>query len=111
MLPGNACLVFSIEGNEQQSGEDELLNRVHFFANETWFCIQLLLLAHVRVIQMYCVLKGKSIHPQTMNTDTVEWFFGDAWQTVGGSTNKLTTAGFDRADKKASTFNAAKFAH
>jgi hypothetical protein len=28
---------------------------------------------------------------------------------VGGSTNKLTAAGFDRADKKASTFNAAKF--
>ncbi len=27
----------------------------------------------------------------------------------GGSTNKLTAAGFDRADKKASTFNAAKF--
>jgi hypothetical protein len=28
---------------------------------------------------------------------------------VGGSTNKLTAAGFDHADKKASTFNAAKF--
>jgi hypothetical protein len=29
---------------------------------------------------------------------------------VGGSTNKLMTAEFDRADKKASTFNAIKFA-
>jgi hypothetical protein len=28
---------------------------------------------------------------------------------VGGSTNKLTAAGFDRADKKASTFKAAEF--
>ncbi len=28
---------------------------------------------------------------------------------VGGSTKKLTLAGFDRADKKASAFNAAKF--
>jgi hypothetical protein len=28
---------------------------------------------------------------------------------VGCSTNKLTVAGFNRADKKASTFNAAKF--
>jgi hypothetical protein len=36
-------------------------------------------------------------------------FFGDARQMVGGSTNKLTAAGFDQADKKASTFNAAKF--
>jgi len=35
--------------------------------------------------------------------------FGDARQMVGGSTNKVTTAGFDRADKKASTLNAAKF--
>jgi hypothetical protein len=38
----------------------------------------------------------------------VEWFFGDA-PLVGGSTNKLTAAGFGRVDKKASTFNAAKF--
>ena len=37
------------------------------------------------------------------------WFFGDARQMVGGSTNKLTAAGFDLVDKKASTFNAAKF--
>jgi hypothetical protein len=28
---------------------------------------------------------------------------------VDGSTNKLMAAGFNRADKKASTFNAAKF--
>jgi hypothetical protein len=28
---------------------------------------------------------------------------------VGGSSNKLTAAGFDQADKKASTFNYAKF--
>jgi hypothetical protein len=35
--------------------------------------------------------------------------FGDARQMVGGSTNKLTAAGFDQADKMASTFNATKF--
>jgi hypothetical protein len=44
-----------------------------------------------------------------MNTDTVEWFFGDAQQMVGSSTNKLTAAGLDCANKKASTFNAARF--
>ena len=80
-----------------------------FFANETWFCIKSLLLGHVTVIQLCCVMKGESISPQTMNTDTVEWFFGDARQMVGGSSNKLTAAGFDRADKKASTFNYDKF--
>ena len=67
------------------------------------------MLGHVTIISIYCVIKGKSISLWTMNTDTVEWFFGDARQMVGGSTNKLTAAGFNRADKKASTFNAAKF--
>ena len=67
------------------------------------------MLGHVTVIQLYCVMKGESISPQTMNTDTVEWFFGDARQMVGGSSNKLTAAGYDRADKKASTFNHANF--
>ena len=74
---------------------------------ETWFCIKSLLLAHITVIQIYCVMKGESISPRTMNTDTVEWFFGDAWQMVGGSTNKLTVTWFDQADKKASTFQHA----
>ncbi len=37
-------------------------------------------------------------------------FFEDARQMVGSSTNKLTAAVFDRADKKVCTFNAAKFA-
>jgi hypothetical protein len=36
-----------------------------------------------------------------MNTDTIECRFGDARQMVGGSTNKLTAASFDNADKKA----------
>ncbi len=49
-----------------------------FFANETWFCIKSLLLGHVMVMHIYCLIKGKSISPRTMNTDTVEWFFGDA---------------------------------
>jgi hypothetical protein len=87
----------------------KLATEYNFFANKTWFCIKALLMAHITVIQIYCVMKGESISPRTMNTDTVEWFFGDARQMVGGSTNKLTAAGFDRADKKASTFNAAKF--
>jgi hypothetical protein len=79
------------------------------YANETWFCIKSLLLGHVTVIQLSCVIKGESISPQTMNTDTVEWFFGNARQMVGGSSNKLTVAGFDRVDKKTSTFSYAKF--
>ena len=89
--------------------EEKHATAYNFFADETWFCIKSLLLGHVTVIQLYCLMKGESISPRTMNTDTVEWFFGDACQMVGGSSNKLTAAGFDRADKKASTFNYAKF--
>jgi hypothetical protein len=29
-------------------------------------------LAHITVIQLYCVMKGKSISPRSMNTDTVD---------------------------------------
>ena len=43
-----------------------------FFADETWFCIKSLLLAHITVIQIYCVSKGQCVSPRTMNTDTVE---------------------------------------
>ena len=86
----------------------KLATEYNFFANETWFCIKSLLLAHITIIQIYCGMKGKSISPRTMNTDTVECCVRDARQMVGSSTNKLTVAGFDRADKKASTFNAAK---
>jgi hypothetical protein len=78
--------------------------------DETWFCINGLLLSHVTAIQIYCIEGGESINPRTMNTDTVEWHFADARQMVGGSTNQLTAGTFDNADKKASTFNAAKFA-
>jgi hypothetical protein len=67
--------------------KEKQLTEYIFFAEETWFCIKSLLLAHITVIQIYCVSKGKSISSQTMNTDTVGWFFGDAWQMVGGSTN------------------------
>ena len=90
--------------------EREEATAFNFFADETWFCINNLLLSHVTAIQIYCVEGGESINPRTMNTDTVEWHFADARQMVGGSTNKLTSGGFDDADKKASTFNAAKFA-
>ena len=49
-----------------------------------------------------------SVNPRSMNTDTVEWTFGDERQMVGGSHNKLTALGFDRGDKKSNAFNAAK---
>jgi hypothetical protein len=50
----------------------KLATEYNFFANKTWFCIKSLLLAHITVIQLYSVMKGESISPGSMNTDTVE---------------------------------------
>jgi hypothetical protein len=90
--------------------KDKCTTKYIFFADETWFCIKTLLLGHVMAIQIYCVEQGESVKLQTMNTDTVEWFFGDARQMVSGSTNKMNARTFNRADKQASTFNAENFA-
>jgi hypothetical protein len=50
----------------------KLATEYNFFANEAWFCIKSLLLAHITVIQLYSVMKGESISPRSMNTDTME---------------------------------------
>ena len=88
-----------------QKGEATEFN---FFAQETWFCIRSLILAHVCAIQIYCVEGGQSINPRSMNTDVVEWFFGDGRQMVGGSTNKMTARQWNHAGFKAAAFNAGK---
>jgi hypothetical protein len=87
-----------------------LATKYNFFADETWFCIRSLLLSHVTAIQIYCVENSESINPRTMNTDTVEWHFGNSRQMVPGSSNTLTAAGWDNAARKASAFNASKMA-
>jgi hypothetical protein len=46
--------------------------------------------------------------PRVINTDVVEWFFGDARSMVGGSTNKLRAKAADAADRKAGAFNRGK---
>ena len=74
----------------------------NFFADETWFCIKALLLAHVGAIQIYCVEKRVSINPKTMNTDAVEWFFGDVRQFIPGSTNKVNAKGMSHGATKSS---------
>jgi hypothetical protein len=81
-----------------------------FFADETWFRIKALLFGHVSAIDIFCTKNGERINPRRMNTNTVERHFGNARQMVGRSTNKLTAAGFDNANKEARTFNAANMA-
>jgi len=44
----------------------------------------------------------------TLKMHRAAWL-GQRVDMRGGSTNKLTAAGFERASKKASTFNAAQF--
>ena len=60
------------------------------------------------MIEMYYIQQKEEIRPRSMNTDIVEWTFGNERQMVGGSHNKLTVLGFNRGDKKSNAFNAAK---
>lgn len=47
------------------------------------------------------------INPRAINTDCVEWHFGDGRQRVGGSTSKMTALQWDYADFHAGLSNAA----
>ena len=88
--------------------DEKTASEYNFFADETWFCIKALIFSHVSAVQIYCVERGVSINPRAMNTNTVEWFFGDARQMVGGATNKMTAGAMNSAGKKAQAHNAAK---
>lgn len=81
----------------------------NFFAAETWKCIQLLILSHVEMIQIYCIDQNLKINPRKTNTDPVEWHFGAARQQKGGSTSSLTMQQFDDAAFLSSVSNAAKY--
>ena len=65
-------------------------------------------MAHVCIIQVYCIEKKATIKPRVINTDVVEWFFCDTTSMVGGSTNKLHTKAANVADRKVVTFNRGK---
>mmetsp|Transcript_21657 Transcript_21657/g.32094 ORF Transcript_21657/g.32094 Transcript_21657/m.32094 type:complete len:187 (+) Transcript_21657:3-563(+) len=73
----------------------------NFLAPITWDCLRNLILGHVFVIEYYCIGKGYTINPAKLNTDPVEQHFGNSRQFVGGSTQGLTMAGWNHADKKA----------
>ena len=59
-------------------------------------------------MQIFCIEKRETINPRSMNTDVVEWFFGDGRQMVGGSTRKMSAHQWCYADFKAAAFNAGK---
>ena len=48
------------------------------------------------------------INPRVINTDVVEWFFGNARAMVGGLTIKLRAKAADATDRKASAFNRGR---
>ena len=67
----------------------EEVTHYNFFTGEMRRCIQSLILAHVVSIQLYCVEKGASFNQRVINTNVVEWFFGDVTNMVCGATNQL----------------------
>ena len=98
-------MVFYLEIKSRRTPGKGEGNGVQFLGEETWFCIRALILAHVCVIEIFCIKKNVSVIPRSMNTDTVEWTFRDERQMVGGSHNKLIALGFDSGDKKSNAFN------
>ena len=72
------------------------------------FCVCALILAHICLIEIYCIDTNEELRPRAVNTDTVEWTFSGERGMVGGSHNKLTALGSDRGNKKSMAFNAAK---
>merc|ERR1711957_193110 len=88
--------------------EMEEADEYNFFANETWKCIQSLILVHVSIIQIYCIEKKEKINPRVINTDVVEWFFGDARSMCGGATNKLRAKCANAADIMAGAFTRGR---
>ena len=80
------------------------VNGFILFADETWSCIRALLLVHVGAIQTYCVEKNKGINPRCMNTDDVEWVFGEARQSIDGGTNSMTARGMHTAGTKSAAY-------
>ena len=48
------------------------------------------------------------INPRVINTDIVEWFFGDMRSMVGSATNKLRAKPAIAADRKAGMFNRGR---
>ncbi|KAL7542027.1 hypothetical protein ACHAWF_011062 [Thalassiosira exigua] len=90
------------------ANESKSTNEYNFFADETWFCIRALILAHAGAIQLYCIERDEKLDPRSMNTDVVEWFFGNGRQSVGGSTNKLTARGWGHAGFKEQAFQVGR---
>ena len=48
----------------------------NFFADDTWNCIQMLVMSHLVLIQIYCIEKGMKLVPRKLNTDPCENYFG-----------------------------------
>ena len=65
-------------------------------------------MAHVSIIQIYCIEKKEKINPRVINTDVVEWFFGDARSMCGGATNKLRAKCANAADRMAGAFTRGR---
>ena len=82
----------------------------NFFADDTWNCIQMLVMSHLVLIQIYCIEKGMKLVPRKLNTDPCENYFGNGRQMVGGSTHAMTTSQWGHADAKAGLAEAANFA-
>ena len=97
--------------DHEEAVKQGMRTEYNFFADETWKCMQMLLLGHVSLIQLYCINRGMTIDPRAINTDPVEHHFGNGRQMVGGSTNSMTTSAWGHSDAKSGLAKTANYSN
>ena len=83
--------------------------RIEFFADETWKCMQMLILSHIVVIQVHAIEEEMKIKPSAMTTDPCENHFGNTRQNCGGSRTGLAVMGWQAGDNKSTLAKASNF--
>ena len=72
--------------------------------------MQMLILSHVIIIQVYAIKEDLKIKPSAMTTDPCENHFGNTRQNVGGSRTGLAVMGWQVGDNKSTLAEASNFA-
>ena len=63
------------------------------------------LLLHICIIQLYCIEDNPTVNPRIINTDVVEWFFGNARSMAGRLTNKTVNVNLLKSPRKIYYYN------
>ena len=108
-------LIFLAWMSRWEADHDERVNdgkqtEYHFFADSTWQCIQMMVLGHFVVIEVWCIQRRMEVNPRVMNTDPVEHHFGNLRQMIGGSHSGLNCMSASQGGAKGGLAKQANYA-